>query len=313
MSETPRPGDPSFTAADIDLDLVADDLADALDPVDAAALRELLARDPAARARHDEFADALDGVAAVLAAQPQPVLPDEVGIRLDAALARESAARAGGAASRSPDASAAVQPPGRSAPSRVRGWRRAFGPWAGGLLGTAAVAGGLFFALHSVGGSSNSSSSVPRAEAAASNSQLSGTSSAAGASAPSAAAFASPAAPALGAPHLAGASPVAVTAGSLTSVVQALFAAGAGHALPVDSLGPKPAGATASADDDLCLPAGVPPSATIVSRDPVTFRGAPATLLVLHERGAPARVVRAEVFRGCSSAVLLTGTVTLSH
>ena len=284
---TTRPRDPSFAAADIDLDLVADERADALDPVDATALQSLVARDPAARSRYAGFVDVLAGLATVLESEPLPPMPDDVLIRLDAAIERESTRRVAdgaGAMSR------------RTAPVGRR-FGRGLARWSAGLLGTAAVAGGLVLALHAIGGGSTSASSASSSESAAA--------SAGGASvAPTLQADA-------GSTAAAAPETVTVTPDRLAGVVRALVRRSA--VVPTaEPAAPSPqlAAPGLPSPSTACLPARVDPSTAVLARLPVTYLGVPAILVVFGEPGGAAHRVRADVFRTCGSAVLLSQTVS---
>jgi hypothetical protein len=306
---------------DLDLALVADDLAGALDPERSQALHERLAADPAAAGRYAEFARMLDGVSALLANEQTPPVPDDVVRRLDAAFAREvdTAAAHGKALARlKPD-------PRRTFRGRVLGGR-SVGGWGAGLIGAAAIAGVVAVVVHGGGGSSNATSSSAGASKVSSGSSAGRA--AAPAAEPSPAATrgvgastsgpstAGPAKPMLS-PAASGGS-VVVTAANLAAVVRSVYplrafagsssaAQGGGPTHAVDRLG------TAVAVPATCRPADVPGSVPLLAAELVRFAGRPAVLLVLAEPTNRPGTVRATVVAACGGPTLLSRQVAAAR
>lgn len=323
-----QPVRPPGRATDVDLDLVADDRADALDPGTARALRELLGRDPAAAARYAEFAAALDGLAAVLAAEPAPVLPDAVAIRLDAALEREIDLRgdrgAPVAGAGALAASGGARPPARR-PGR---WRKALAGWGAAALGSAAVIGAIVAVVHGGSASSSTTSTAGSAAAAASSAAAPRAAAAATSGAGSGAAADSPA------DGRAQPAPTLLTARSLPAAVRALIpdphrlvSAGTLMPSPAATAGAS-AQAKAAAPGALtprlagCRPAGVPTSTPVLAATDVTYAHGHAILVVFAGTPAPTAAtptgatptptsVRAYVVRVCGAKPLLSRTVAL--
>lgn len=309
----PGPSDP-LTAADVDLVLVADDLAGALGPRRATELASLLTRDRVAADRYAEFARDLDGLALVLADAPAPPLPDDVLVRLDAALEREVASRQADETAHA----AAVRRLARTGP------RRTLGGWAAGLGSVAAlVAVVAVVAVHTggaTGSSSSTAASAPRAAAAASERAPDG-------AAAGSAAVGSPsavAAPGAESGPAASAGLRTVTAATLTSVVRAVYpgpaatparaASPAGAASPAPAASPLlPATQGGLGDSSGCRPAGTPMTVRLLASTPVTFAGRAAVLLVLPGDSAHPGSVRATVVAACGGPALLSRLVTLDR
>lgn len=166
MTTDPSSRRPAPTGADdVDLALVADDLAGVLDARGAARLRALRDADPAGAAAYTAHAAALSGLAALLGSEPAPELPDDVATRLEAALEREQDLRGGrGEVTGAGAVRAAGAVSGRAAVDGRAGVRprrspwRALAGWGAAVAGAAAVTGGLVLAVHGAGSSSVSSS-----------------------------------------------------------------------------------------------------------------------------------------------------------
>lgn len=315
----------ALAAADVDAVLVADDLAGALEPREATELAALLLRDPVAAGRYAGFARDLDGLAAVLADQPVPPVPDDVLLRLNAALEREVDTRAA-------DETARATAVRRLAP---RPRRRPFAGWAAGLGGVAALAAVVAVVVQTggaTGSSSSTSASAPSAAAAvsqraqdgagAAGAAAAGTSSgdtssgdtASGGTSSSEAGSSAAAAPEA-APIMTVAGRRAVTAASLASVVRAVY--------PVLADTGGPAGPTAAASPLLpvtqgvlgeaigCRPAGVALTVRLLATAPVIFADRPAVLLVLVGDAAHPGSVRATVVARCGGPPLLSRLVTV--
>ncbi len=350
MTTDPSSRRPAPTGADdVDLALVADDLAGVLDARAAARLRALLDADPAAAAAYTAHAAALGGLAALLRSEPAPELPDDVATRLEAALEREQDLRGGRGASSWAGAVTGSGALSGAAVDRRAGVRprrnpwRALAGWGAAVAGAAAVTGGIVLAVHGAGSSSSSTASAGEASAAvplAASADTGGVGGAAGTASagpapgrsldartrgdiPAAAASAS--AP-RDAKAYVGRPPV--TAATLTAVVRDLVRSPPAVAsLTTGTTGatqesPRPtpsAGATAAGGSAgglalgaPCRPAGVARSVRVISARAVTYAGGPAVLVVLDVPGAGSGTVRAAVVRGCGSRALLDRTVHLA-
>lgn len=329
MSEDSVPDRPGpLTAADVDLALVAEDLAGALDPRRATDLASLLSRDRGAADRYAQFSRELDSLAVVLADHPAPPVPDDVILRLDAALQREVAARDATATATAAHATAAHAAVRRLTPARRR---RPVAGWAAALGAVAAVVALLTVVVHTGGATSSSSSATSpltqagpaaslRAQAgsgSAASSSIDG-SSAAQASSAGGASAAATAPEAVPAPGTTGRR--AVTAATLASVVRAIYPAHSpGPRSPVTvGASPSPAASPGLAvtrsrpgEPGGCRPAGTPARLRLLATTPVTFNGRPAVLLVLAGDPAQPGTVRAAVVRGCGGRPLLTRLVAV--
>lgn len=325
MSEDSVPDRPGpLTAADVDLALVAEDLAGALDPRRATDLASLLSRDRGAADRYAQFSRELDSLAVVLADHSAPPVPDDVVLRLDAAFQREVAAR-DATATATATAHAAVR---RLTPARRR---RPVAGWAAALGAVAAVVALLTVVVHTGGATGSSSSATSpltqagpaaslRAQAgsgSAASSSIDG-SSAAQASSAGGASAAATAPEAVPAPGTTGRR--AVTAATLASVVRAIYPAHSpGPRSPVTvGASPSPAASPGLAvtrsrpgEPGGCRPAGTPARLRLLATTPVTFDGRPAVLLVLAGDPAQPGTVRAAVVRGCGGRPLLTRLVAV--
>jgi hypothetical protein len=286
---------------DLDLALVADDLAGALDPERSQALHERLAADPAAAGRYAEFARMLDGVSALLANEQTPPVPDDVVRRLDAALHREV------------DAAAAHETAlRRLQPARRRSFAaRSLGGGAAGLVGVAALAGVVAVIVHG-GGASSSTSSGSSASVASAAAPAAAPAAGSGSSGTARAAVSAAPVPAQS-PELES-SPEIVTAGNLPSVVRAVFpftqfsssvaTGGVSAPTPLSHLG----GAVSVSAG--CRPAGVPLSVRLLAARTVRFAGRPAVLLVLAGPTDRSGAVRATVVAACGGPALLSQQVS---
>lgn len=352
MTTDPSSRRPAPTGADdVDLALVADDLAGVLDARGAARLRALRDADPAGAAAYTAHAAALSGLAALLGSEPAPELPDDVATRLEAALEREQDLRGGrGEVTGAGAVRAAGAVSGRAAVDGRAGVRprrspwRALAGWGAAVAGAAAVTGGLVLAVHGAG-SSSVSSSAGEASAAVPLAASADTGGAAGTAAGTAGGASAGAASglSLGA-RTSGDTPAAVasvprdaraflgrptvTTTTLTAVVRALLrsspavvslTAGSPGATrespaPTPSVGATATGGSAGrlALGPTCRPAGVARSVRVRGARAVTYAGGPAVLVVLDVPGAGSDTVRAAVVRACGGRALLARTVHLA-